>query len=465
MAFNAQSIRKGPIFKSILLYTIPIILTNLLQLLFNAADLVVVGWFCGSDSVGAVGATSSLTNLFVNLFVGLSVGVGATVAQCIGADDKEGTAAAVHTAIPLALICGIILTVVGFLFSKPLLILMGTPEGRLLTLSSSYMRIYFLGIIGSMLYNFGAAILRAEGDTRSPLIFLTIAGVLNVILNIIFVALFRLDVAGVAIATSVSQAVSAALVLKRLTSGTDICRLKFKKLKLSKPSLIKIIKIGVPAGLQSSLFSISNVLIQSSVNSFGTATMSGSAAAASIEGFCYVSMNAFHQTALTFCGQCYGAGDIKRVRRIARTCLFTVAAVGIIIGNITYLFGQNLLKIYITDSAEAISFGMIRMKYILIPYFLCGIMDTATGIMRGIGSSVVPMIITIIGVCALRILWIYTVFSVPKFHNLAGLFISYPISWFLTFSAVFISYIILILKRQKASPVTAVAETRQRNDT
>lgn len=447
MKFDTQSIRKGPIFKNVVIYTIPIILTSLLQLLFNAADLIVVGWFCGSDSVAEVGATSSLTNLIVNLFIGLSIGAGVAVAQGVGSGNDKSTSDAVHTAIPVAAISGLILMVVGVLFSEPMLRLMGTPDGKLLSLSSIYMRIYFCGIIFSMLYNFGSAVLRAVGDTRSPLIYLTVAGVLNVILNIVFVAAFKMDVAGVALATSISQAVSAVLVILALMKRTDSCRLVIKNMKIHKRALAKIVKIGLPAGLQSSLFSISNVLIQSSVNSFGNTAMSGAAAASSIEGFCYVSMNSFQQTALNFCGQNYGAGDIKRVKKITRVCLLTVASVGLIIGNLFYIFGRNLLGIYITDSPEAIAYGMERLKFMLIPHFLCGIMDTITGSMRGIGSSVIPMIITIIGVCVMRVVWIYTVFSMPQYHSFSGLFISYPISWALTFSAVLLSYFIIIKKK------------------
>ncbi len=449
MKFDSKSMREGPILKSVIVYTVPIILTGLLQLLFNAADLIVVGWFSGSDSVAAVGATGALTNLIINLFIGLSVGAGVAVAQGLGAGNGKQTSEAVHTAVPVAVISGIFLTVIGVLFSRNFLELMGTPDGKLLRLASVYMQIYFAGMTFSMLYNFGSAILRAAGDTRSPLIFLTIAGVLNVILNIVFVALFKLDVAGVALATSISQAVSAILVLLALMKRQDACRFEFKKMHIYKNSLLRMVKIGVPAGLQGSLFSISNVLIQSSVNSFGAAHMSGSAAASSIEGFCYVTMNSFHQTALNFCGQNYGAGDFKRVKRITWVCLMTVAVAGFVVGNLSYIFGRELLKIYITDSPEAINYGMERLKFMVVPYFLCGIMDTTTGSMRGIGSSVIPMVITVVGVCVMRIVWIYTVFALPQYHTFSGLFISYPISWLLTFAALFISFTVVMRRKEK----------------
>lgn len=449
MKFDSKSMREGPILKSVIVYTVPIILTGLLQLLFNAADLIVVGWFSGSDSVAAVGATGALTNLIINLFIGLSVGAGVAVAQGLGAGNGKLTSEAVHTAVPVAVISGIFLTVIGVLFSRNFLELMGTPDGKLLRLASVYMQIYFAGMTFSMLYNFGSAILRAAGDTRSPLIFLTVAGVLNVILNIVFVALFKLDVAGVALATSISQAVSAILVLLALMKRQDACRFEFKKMHIYKNALLRMVKIGVPAGLQGSLFSISNVLIQSSVNSFGAAHMSGSAAASSIEGFCYVTMNSFHQTALNFCGQNYGAGDFKRVKRITWVCLMTVAVAGFVVGNLSYIFGRELLKIYITDSPEAINYGMERLKFMVVPYFLCGIMDTTTGSMRGIGSSVIPMIITVVGVCVMRIVWIYTVFALPQYHTFSGLFISYPISWLLTFAALFISFTVVMRRKEK----------------
>lgn len=449
MNTNSKSMLEGPILKSIILYTLPIILTGILQLLFNAADLIVLGWFAGSDSVAAVGATGSITNLIINLFIGLSVGAGVAVAHGIGSGNNKIISAAVHTAIPVAVIAGLFLTVIGLFFSETFLSLMGTPEGKILRLSTVYMQIYFCGMTFSMLYNFGSAILRAAGDTRSPLIFLSIAGVLNVVLNIVFVAVFKMDVAGVALATSISQGVSAVLIIIALMKRSDACRLELKKMHINKSALLKMIKIGLPAGLQGSMFSISNVLIQSSVNSFGKVYMSGSAAASSIEGFCYVTMNSFHQTALNFCGQNYGAGNLKRVRRITHICLLTVAATGLVVGNILYIFGKQLLGIYVPDSPEAIIYGMERLKFVLLPYFLCGIMDTSTGSMRAIGSSVLPMIITVLGVCVMRVVWIYTVFAMPQFHTFSGLFISYPISWALTFIAIYISFLVTMRKKEK----------------
>ncbi len=455
MKFDSKNMCEGPIFKGIVLYTVPIILTSLLQLLFNAADLVIVGWFSGSNSVAAVGSTGSLTGLIVNLFIGLSVGASVAVAHGIGSGNYTDTHEAVHTAMPIAVIGGIILSIVGIIFSKTFLSLMGTPD-ELLHLSTIYMQIYFAGMVFCMLYNFGSAILRAAGDTRSPLIYLSIAGVLNVMLNIVFVALFKMDVAGVALATSVSQAVSAGLVIYALVRRQDACRLEIKECRIHKKALLKILKIGIPTGLQSSLFAISNVLIQSSINSFGSTHMSGSAAASSIEGFCYVAMNSFQQTTLNFCGQNYGARNLKRVNQITLVSLLTVTGVGLVLGNLIYLFGRPLLGIYINDSPEAIEFGLERMKFMLIPYFLCGIMDTITGAMRGIGSSLTPMLITIIGVCVFRVVWIYTVFALPEFHTFSGLFISYPVSWAMTFLSVLVAYIITMKKKEKQFQESAV---------
>ena len=397
-----QNMLQGPLFSNIILYTVPIILTSLLQLLFNAADLVVVGNFCGSVSVAAVGATGALTNLIVNLFIGLSVGAGVTVAHALGSQEDQVVHRTVHTALPAALVSGVILTVVGIALSETFLVLMDTPE-NVLSLSAVYMKIYFAGITFTMVYNYCASILRAAGDTKSPLIFLFIAGVINVVLNVIFVTLFDMNVAGVALATVISQAVSAVLVVIALMRRTDACKLSLSQMRFYKPQLLKIIRIGLPAGIQGSLFSISNVLIQSSINSFGDVFMSGNAAASNIEGFVYVSINSFSQTAVNFIGQNAGARQYRRVYKILWICLGCVMVVGLCGGLLAYSFGPTLLSIYIRDSAEAISYGMIRLGFICIPYFLCGLMDVSTGALRGMGASIAPMIISILGICGLRI--------------------------------------------------------------
>ncbi len=438
----------GPLFKNVITYTIPIILTGVLQLLFNAADLIVVGRFCGSVSVAAVGATGAITNLIVNLFVGLSVGTGVTVAQGLGAGDSNKVHRAVHTAIPTALVGGIVLTFVGVLFSETFLHWMGTPDD-VLPLSALYMKIYFAGIIFMMIYNFCAAILRAAGDTKSPLIFLTIAGVINVGLNVFFVTVIDLNVAGVALATTISQGVSATLVIVALIRRNDACQLHISQLKIYKNELYQILKVGLPAGIQGSLFSASNVIIQSSINSFGSAVMSGNAAALNIEGFMYIVLNAFHQSALNFTGQNIGAGKYKRAKKVFIMCLACVLVIGLALSLCLYFLGPKLLSIYITDSAEAITWGMVRMSCLFLPYCLLGLMDVSGGALRGMGVSFVPMVISVVGVCGFRIAWIYTIFRIPEFHTLECLYLSYTISWAITFVAQTIAYFITYNKKKK----------------
>lgn len=441
-----KSMIQGPILSSVIFYTVPIILTSVLQLLFNAADLMIVGQFCGSTYVGAVGATGSVTNLIVNLFIGLSNGVGVTVAHAIGGRRDEEVRRTVHTALPVALIGSLVLTAAGIFLAEPMLRMMKTPD-NVLPLSVKYMQIYFAGITFGLVYNFCASILRAAGDTKSPLIFLTIAGVVNVLLNIVFVTVFNMDVAGVALATVISQAVSAILVVIALMRRTDACRLMLRKMRIYKAQLLKIVRIGLPAGIQGSLFSISNVIIQSSINSFGDLMVSGNAAASNLEGFVYVILNAFHQTAVNYIGQNVGARQYDRVRRILWTCLGSVTVAGLSASLLVYGFGPWLLKIYITDSADAIAYGMTRLTCICLPYFLCGLMDVSTGALRGLGSSMAPMLISIIGVCGLRLAWIYTVFQIPKYHTPEYLFLSYAITWTVTFVAQMLTFFVVYRKR------------------
>ncbi len=448
MSKSKNAFLEGPLFRNIVTYTIPIILTSLLQLLFNAADLVVVGQFCGSVSVAAVSATGAITNLIVNLFIGLSVGAGVTVAHAYGCGDERTVHRTVHTAIPAALVSGVILTVVGILFSETFLSWMGTPD-NVIGLSALYMRIYFGGIVFTMIYNFAASILRAVGDTKSPLIFLAIAGVVNVLLNVVFVTRFHMNVAGVALATTISQAVSAALVVIALMRRTDACRFHPTKMRFHAKQLKKIITIGLPAGIQGSLFSISNVMIQSSVNSFGDVVMTGNGAAGNLEGFVYVCLNAFHQTAVNFTGQNAGAGNYKRVFRILWICLGSVAVVGLVAGTAVRLFGHQLLSIYINDSEAAIGYGLTRLTYICLPYFLCGLMDVSTGALRGMGASLIPMIISVLGVCGVRIVWIYTVFQLPAYHTPECLYLSYLVSWIVTFLCQLVAFLLVFRNRRR----------------
>ena len=439
---------EGNLFSGIVNFTVPIILTSLLQLLFNAADLVVVGQFCGSMSVAAVGATGALTNLMVNFFIGLSIGTGVAVAHGIGSREDREVHCIVHTALPLSLVSGLVLTVLGVAFSRTFLHWMGTPD-TVLALSAVYMEIYFGGVTFTMIYNFSAAILRAAGDTKSPLLFLFIAGVVNVVLNVFFVLVCQMNVAGVALATTISQAISAVLVTMALMRRNDACKLDLKKLHFYKPQLRKMIRIGLPAGIQSSLFSISNVLIQSSINSFGDVLMSGNAAASNIEGFVYVCLNAFHQTAVNFIGQNAGARQHKRVYRILWICLACVTVVGIVTGSLAYVLGPKLLAIYITDSPEAIAYGLTRMAFICLPYFLCGLMDVSTGALRGIGASLTPMLISVLGVCGFRVLWIYTIFQMPAYHTPQCLYISYAVSWILTFLCQMAAFIVFFRREER----------------
>ena len=431
---HQRSMLEGPLLSGIITYTIPIILTSVLQLLFNAADLIVVGRFCGSVSVGAVGATGSLTALMVNLFIGLSTGCGVAVAHSIGSRDDTQVHDAVHTAVPLASIGGAILTVLGIAASRPMLILMGTPENTL-PLSALYMKIYFAGITSTIVYNFCAAILRAAGDTKSPLIFLSTAGVINVLLNLVFVTVFHMNVAGVALATVISQSIAAVLVLRALMRRTDACRLDLREIRIKRYQLQKIIRIGLPAGIQSSLFSISNVIIQSSINSFGDAFVAGNAAAGNLEGFVYATLNSFHQTAVNYVGQNVGARQYRRANKTVWICQSCVMVVGIAMGAFIWSFGEPLLKIYISDSTEAIQYGLIRFAYVTLPYFMLGLLDVSTGGLRGYGQSVGPMIISVLGICGIRVMWVLTVFQIPMFHTPQWLYLSYPISWVVTLVA------------------------------
>ena len=384
----------GPLLGKILIFYVPLMLSGILQLLFNAADIVVVGRFAGNGSLAAVGATGSLTNLIVNLFIGLSVGTNVLVAHFYGAGQKEELKSMVQTAIATAAISGVILIFVGFFVSRPALVLMGTPDD-VISHSVLYMRIYFAGMPFMMVYNFGSAVLRAVGDTRRPLYYLLAAGIVNVILNLIFVIVFHMGVAGVATATVISQAISAALVVRCLALSDGDYRLVLKGMKIAPGKLVKMVQIGTPAGLQGALFSISNVLIQSSVNSFGSIAMAGNTAASNIEGFVYTAMNAFHQAAVSFCGQNYGAMKFKRVGKVTAICLGLVTVVGFLMGSGAYLASGLLLRIYSPD-AEVIRYGTLRMAYICILYFLCGAMDVMVGSLRGMGYSIMPMLVSLV---------------------------------------------------------------------
>ena len=433
---------EGPLTTKIIKFTIPVMLSGILQLLFNTADVIVVGRFTGKTALAAVGSTGSLINLLVSLFIGLSIGTNVLVARYQGAKDDKAVSETVHTSIALGIVGGLILLIIGVVATRPLLEMMATPED-VIDQSTLYMRILFFGMPLNLILNFGAAILRAIGDTKRPLYYLTIAGVINLFLNIFLVTVFSLGVAGVAIATVISEGVSCILILLCLKHETGAIRLYFNRIKINPSKCIDIMKIGLPAGLQGCIFSISNVLIQSSVNSFGSTVMAGNTAASNIEGFVYVSMNSLHQTCISFTSQNFGAGKFKRIKKVLINCLVIVAITGLVLGNSAYFFGKYLLSAY-NNEAEVISYGLIRLSIISTMYFLCGLMDVMVGAMRGIGYSILPMIVSLVGACGLRIVWIYTVFV--KFRTLDILFISYPVTWTITFLSHLVCYYIVTRK-------------------
>lgn len=437
---------EGHLIPKLLLFSLPLMASSLLQLLFNAADIVVVGKFAGSQALAAVSSTGALINLTVNLFIGLSVGANVIAARHIGANENEEVSKTLHTSMMIGIAGGLFLTIFGFFAAKPLLIMMDSPED-VIDLSTLYLKIYFLGTVFSMIYNYGASILRAKGDTKRPLYFLFIAGVVNVILNLILVIIFHLDVAGVAIATVVSQAISGVLVLLCLMNEEDeSMRFYFNKLKLDGKKFMEIMKVGLPAGLQGCVFSLSNVVIQSTVNSFGSIVMAGNGAASNIEGFVYVSMNSFYHSCLTFTGQNYGAKRTNRILKTLLSCQFLVIITGLVLGTGAWYFGEPLLSIYADDPA-VIQAGMVRLSYIAKTYFLCGIMDVMVGSLRGLGFSVVPMIVSLLGACALRLVWIATIFQL--YPTMETLYMSYPVSWIVTAIAHILTFIIAYIRVKK----------------
>ncbi len=427
----------GPLFSKLVVFAVPLILSGILQLLFNAADIIVVGHYAGRESLAAVGSTSSLINLLVNVFIGLSVGTNVLVAQYFGAHRQKDLEDTVHTAMMLAVIGGVLLIAVGIVLANPLLELMGTPED-VLSLAVLYMQIFFAGMPATLVYNFGSAVLRAVGDTRRPLYYLLLAGIINVLLNLFFVIRLHMGVAGVALATVISQCISAALILRCLMVSDAPYRLYLSRLRLVKAKMAAIARIGLPAGLQGAIFSISNVLIQSSVNSFGSVAMAGNTAAANIEGFVYTSMNAVYQTALSFTSQNYGAKNWKRMTLIEWYCQGIVIVIGLVMGIGVVWMGPRLLAIYRPD-AQVIQYGMNRLRLVCGPYFLCGMMEVMVGALRGVGCSLLPMFVSLTGACAFRVVWIFTVFSLSP--TLPTLYISYPVSWAITFLAHSVCYV------------------------
>ena len=436
---NEIDMCNGPLFGKVLLFSLPLMLSGILQLLYNAADVAVVGRFAGSESLAAVGSTGALINLIINLFIGLSVGASVVVARNLGAHNFSKVQDSVHTAVAISLVAGVVTMLIGVSLSKVFLSLMDTPAD-VINLATLYMRIYFIGMPGLMVYNFGAAVLRAMGDTMRPLFFLTISGIINVLLNLLFVCVFHMNVAGVALATIISQYISAILVVICLLKLENSCRVNIKKIAFHKTELSEMVKVGLPAGIQSSLFSVSNVLIQSSINSFGSTVMAGNAAAGNIEGFTYTSMNSVYQAAITFTSQNVGAKKPERISRVAAVSLIIVTAVGLMMGSLSYFGGETLLRIYSTDAA-IIPYGITRLRYICLPYFLCGVMEIFVGLLRGMNCSTIPMFVSIFGSCVFRIIWIYTVFRI--YRSPETLYIAYSISWALCAGVHFICYLII----------------------
>ena len=418
----------GTIMDKLISFSVPLMLSGILQLMFNAVDIIVVGRFSGSVALAAVGSTTALINVFTNLFIGISLGANVLAARFFAAGRDKEMSDTVHTAITLALISGVIMAFVGLFFSRGALELMGTPED-VIGQSALYMKIYFLGMPFFMLYNYGAAILRAVGDTKRPLIFLIVSGIVNAGLNMILVILFHLDVAGVAIATVISQLISCILVLRCLYLSQTSYQLRFSKLKINTTYLKQIFQVGVPAGIQSTVINFSNALLQSSVNSFGSIAMAGYTAANNIFGFLYVSVNSVTQACMSFTSQNYGVKKYKRMDKVLIDCIIISMVTSLTLGCGAYFFGPEILKIYTRDS-QVIQCGMEILAYTTVPYFLCGIMDLFPGALRGMGHSGVPMILSVIGTVGTRIFWIYLIFTAHR--SLAVLFISYPVSWLAT---------------------------------
>ncbi len=445
----------GPLTGKIIRFAIPVALSGMLQLLYNAADVIVVGKFAGATSLAAVGSTGSLVNLLVNLFMGVSVGCNVLVARYYGARREQSVSEAVHCAVAASVIIGLLASAVGLIFSTPLLRLMGSPED-VLPKASLYLRIYFCGAPFNIAYNFGAAVLRAVGDTKRPLYILTAAGAVNVILNLVTVILLKMDVAGVAVATVASQLISCFLVMRCLTLRDDCCRLYWKQIRIYGDKLKEMIRIGLPAGIQGCLFSLSNVVIQSSVNSFGSIVMAGNSAASNIEGFVWTAMNAVYQACITFVSQNLGAGKLDRIKKVLVNCLLIVTAVGVALGGTAYLFRHTLLGIYASDSEglreQIIQVGAIRMFYVCQMYLFCGWMDVTCGGMRGLGRSWLPTSVSLMGACVFRVIWINTVFrAAPKLENI---YISYPISWLATFAVHLLCFVLCYKALKKQMPTT-----------
>ena len=452
----------GPILPRILQFTLPLAATGMLQLLFNAADVIVVGKFSGSIALAAVGATSTLVNLIVNTFIGISVGVNILVARRIGCHDADGVSRASHCAVALSALLGLLVMAIGLLFSRPMLEWMETPAD-ILEKSTLYLKLYFLGVPFTLIYNFGAAILRAYGDTRRPLIYLTVSGVVNALLNLFFVIVCKIDVAGVAIATVISQVISVFLVMRCLLRFDGWAKISLRQIRLYRDEAVQMLQIGLPAGLQSMLFNISNVMVQSAVNSFGADVVAANTASGNIGNFTYTAQNSVYHAAITFTSQNLGARRYDRIDRIFWGSCAAVCIIGVPLSLLSTVFGPQLLGIYIARSDPAydaiIQNGVIRNYYVIAPYILCGLMDTTCGMVRGLGRAWLPMLVSLTGACLLRIVWIWTFFRWT--HTLEMLYISYPISWIVTAAVHAVCYFV-IWKKLRAKLEQAAPQTEQK---
>ncbi len=441
---NEIDMTSGPLVSKMLKFAIPLVLSGLLQLLFNAADLVVVGRFAGSASLAAVGAAASPVNMVVCLLIGLSTGVNVVVARAVGAGREKDIHEAIHTAILVAMIGGLILVLVGLAVSEPLLRFTKTPE-EVLPLAKTYQDILFIGIPIMAVYNFGSAIFRARGDTKRPLIFLSVAGALNVALNLVFVIVFHLAVVGVALATVLSQVVSTTMILITLSREKGPFKLELKKLRIHKSKLIPILRMGIPAGIQGMMFSVSNLVVQSFINAFGKTVMAASSAASSLEGFTFIVIDSFAQTSVSFTSQNMGAGKFDRIKKVFRMSVLLGCGIGEVFGLVTYFFGEPLLGIYSTDPA-VIEQGMIRLFWMCLPYAVCAFMNIVPGSVRGMGYSIFPTVATMVGACVLRIVWLETVCTLPQCSGIEWVWAAYLVTWAITGVAHYVFYRIVYKK-------------------
>lgn len=453
---------EGPIFTQLIKFTLPIMATGLLQALYNASDMIVVGRFSpsGEDAMGAVGSSSALINLLLNLFIGLATGAGVIVAQNIGAKKYKDVKDTIDTSIVASIVCGCILSLIGFFAARPLLSLMGTPES-LLDEATLYMKAHFLGAPASIFYNFMASILRSSGDSKRPLIFLSVSGLANVLLNLVMCIVFGMGAMGVGIATAASQYIAAIMIFVYMVRTDTVCKITREGFHVNFKKLWLIIKIGVPTGLQGMLFSISNVLLQSSINAYGDVVVNGNSAAANIESFVYVAMNAMYQATITFVAQNVGARKHERIKKIIWECTLLVTGIGLVLGVGVRLLGEPLISIY-ADTEAAKQAGLIRMTMICLPYFLCGLMDVGCGAVRGMGKTVLPMIVSLTGSCLLRIIWVTYIYKPFFLGNIYVLYSCYAISWIVTASAHFVCVKVLYGKLKRGNMSLVIDDEKEK---